>query len=82
MGVDNLKAILKGNLETIAPLRRPVIKFTAGWGRSYIPPQQSTRDLIAYYKQVSNPGIIVNQSILLEDDSIRRGTQLHRYLKD
>jgi amidophosphoribosyltransferase len=80
--IDTLKARLKDSLERIAPLRRPVIKFTAGWGRSYIPPQQSTRDLIAYYKQVANPGIIANQSIVLVDDSIRRGTQLRRYLRD
>lgn len=82
MDVDNLKSIFKESLEMIAPLRRAVIKFTAGWGRSYIPPQQSTRDMIAYYKQVSNPGIIMNQSIVLVDDSIRRGTQLRRYLNE
>ena len=63
-------------------MRRPVIKFTAGWGRSYIPPQQSTRDLIAYYKQVPNSQMIPNQSIVLVDDSIRRGTQLRRFLQD
>ncbi|MCP8311093.1 MAG: hypothetical protein L6N94_06315 [Candidatus Methylarchaceae archaeon HK01M] len=82
MDPNNLKSILAENLELIAPLRRPVIKYTPGWGRSYIPPKQSTRDLIAYYKQVPNPSIILNQSILVVDDSIRRGTQLHRYLKD
>jgi amidophosphoribosyltransferase len=81
MDAPTFKAILTDTLKTIAPLRRPVIKFTAGWGRSYIPPQQSTRDMIAYYKQVANPEIISNQSIVLVDDSIRRGTQLQRYLK-
>jgi len=79
---SNLKANLMESLKSIVPLRRPVIKFTAGWGRSYIPPQQSTRDLIAYYKQVSNPHMMLNQSIVLVDDSIRRGTQLHEFLKD
>ena len=82
LDAENLKNAFKESLEMIAPLRRAVIKFTAGWGRSYIPPQQSTRDMIAYYKQVSNPEIISNQSIVLVDDSIRRGTQLHRYLND
>jgi amidophosphoribosyltransferase len=82
ISTDKLKSDLTEILESIAPLRRPVIKFTAGWGRSYIPPQQSTRELIAYYKQVSNPQIIQDQSIVLVDDSIRRGTQLKRYLKD
>jgi amidophosphoribosyltransferase len=82
MAVDQLKATLRDSLAMMAPLRRPVIKFTAAWGRSYIPPQQSTRDMIAYYKQVANPGIIRDQSIVLVDDSIRRGTQLQRYLTD
>jgi len=79
---DELKDDLTETFESMAPLRRPVIKFTAAWGRSYIPPQQSTRELVAYYKQVSNPQIIRDQSIVLVDDSIRRGTQLKRYLKD
>ena len=79
---DELKVDLTETLESIAPLRRPVLKFTAAWGRSYIPPKQSTRELVAYYKQVSNPQIIQDQSIVLVDDSIRRGTQLKRYLND
>ncbi len=78
--LDQLKATLRDSLTKMTPLRRPVIKFTAGWGRSYIPPQQSTRDMIAYYKQVANPRIIQDHSIVLVDDSIRRGTQLQRYL--
>jgi len=82
IGSDELAARLREHLRSIAPLRRPVIKFTAGWGRSYIPPQQSTRDLIAYYKQVPNSQLISNQSIVLVDDSIRRGTQLRRFLRD
>jgi amidophosphoribosyltransferase len=82
MDIPDLKRTLLKNLKSIAPLRRPVIKFTPAWGRSYIPPQQSTRDRIAYYKQVSNPQMITNQSIALVDDSIRRGTQLRRFLRD
>jgi amidophosphoribosyltransferase len=82
INTDELRSNLNETLESIAPLRRPVIKFTAGWGRSYIPPQQSTRELVAYYKQVSNPHLIRDQSIVLVDDSIRRGTQLKRYLKE
>jgi amidophosphoribosyltransferase len=82
MDISDFKRMLLKNLKSIAPLRRPVIKFTPAWGRSYIPPQQSTRDRIAYYKQVSNPQMITNQSIALVDDSIRRGTQLHRFIKD
>ncbi|MDQ1281060.1 MAG: amidophosphoribosyltransferase [Thermoproteota archaeon] len=47
-----------------------------------MPPQQSTRDLIAYHKQAPNPHMILNQSIVLVDDSIRRGTQLRKFVQD
>lgn len=69
-------------LDLIAPLRRPLIKYTPGWGRSYIPPVQRRRELIAKYKQVPNPQMIKGKSIILVDDSIRRGTQLQNLLKD
>ncbi len=69
-------------LELIAPLRRPLIKYTPGWGRSYIPPVQRTRELIAKYKQVPNPQLIEGKSIILVDDSIRRGTQLQNLLRE
>ncbi len=69
-------------LELAAPLRRPVVKYTPGWGRSYIPPVQSKRDLIARYKQVPNPQIIRGNSLILVDDSIRRGTQLKDLLRE
>ncbi|MEJ5327299.1 MAG: amidophosphoribosyltransferase [Candidatus Bathyarchaeia archaeon] len=69
-------------LELVAPLRRPLIKYTPGWGRSYIPPVQRKRELIAKYKQVPNPQMIKGKSIILVDDSIRRGTQLQNLLRD
>ena len=69
-------------LEQVAPLRRPMIKYTPGWGRSYIPPVQRKRELIAQYKQVPNPQIITDKKIILVDDSIRRGTQLQNLLRD
>lgn len=77
-----LRARLVKRMKAIVPVRRPVVKYTAGWGRSYIPPHQSTRDVIAYYKQVANPEMIAGQSIILVDDSIRRGTQLRRFIKE
>jgi amidophosphoribosyltransferase len=82
--IDNgiLRTRLIERMKSIVPVRRPVIKYTAGWGRSYIPPRQSTRNVIAYYKQVANPGMVSNQSIILVDDSIRRGTQLRRFIKE
>jgi len=69
-------------LDLVAPLRRPLIKYTPGWGRSYIPPVQRKRELVAKYKQVPNPQIIKDKNIILVDDSIRRGTQLHNLLRE
>jgi amidophosphoribosyltransferase len=69
-------------LDLVAPLRRPLVKYTPGWGRSYIPPLQKKRDLVAKYKQVPNPQIIKGKRIILVDDSIRRGTQLENLLRE
>ncbi|MHA2407956.1 MAG: amidophosphoribosyltransferase [Candidatus Ranarchaeia archaeon] len=69
-------------MDLVAPLRRPLIKYTPGWGRSYIPPVQRRRELIAKYKQVPNPQMIRGKSIILVDDSIRRGTQLQNLLRE
>lgn len=71
---------VNNTLDLVAPLRRPLVKYTPGWGRSYIPPVQRKRELIAKYKQVPNPQMIKGKSIILVDDSIRRGTQLHDLL--
>jgi len=69
-------------MDLLAPLRRPLIKYTPGWGRSYIPPVQRRRELIAKYKQVPNPQMIKDKRIILVDDSIRRGTQLQNLLRE
>jgi amidophosphoribosyltransferase len=69
-------------MDLVAPLRRPLIKYTPGWGRSYIPPVQRRRELIARYKQVPNPQMIRGKRIILVDDSIRRGTQLQDLLRE
>ena len=77
---EELKKRITDALDLVAPLRRPMVKYTPGWGRSYIPPVQRKREIIARYKQVPNPQMIRGKSILLVDDSIRRGTQLHNLL--
>jgi len=82
LGAKELEKIINHVLELVAPLRRPLIKYTPGWGRSYIPPVQRKRELIAKYKQVPNPQIIKGKSIILVDDSIRRGTQLQDLLRE
>ncbi|HII85671.1 TPA: amidophosphoribosyltransferase [Candidatus Bathyarchaeota archaeon] len=79
---EELEKKIVAALDLVAPLRRPLVKYTPGWGRSYIPPVQRKRELIARYKQVPNPQMIRGKSIVLVDDSIRRGTQLHNLLDE
>jgi amidophosphoribosyltransferase len=66
-------------LESKIPFRRPLIKYTPGYDRSYTPPSQKTRDLIAKMKLIPIKDIIEGQRIILCDDSIVRGTQLKNY---
>lgn len=80
IGSQEVEKRISEALDLVAPLRRPLVKYTPGWGRSYIPPVQRRRELIARYKQVPNPQMIRGKSIVLVDDSIRRGTQLHDLL--
>ena len=61
------------------PYRRPLVKYTPGYGRSYTPPSQETRDQIALMKLIPNEDIIKGMSIVLCEDSIVRGTQLRNY---
>jgi amidophosphoribosyltransferase len=66
-------------MEAKIPLRRPLVKYTPGFDRSYTPPSQEIRDLIAKMKLIPIPDIIKGKSIVLCDDSIVRGTQLKNY---
>jgi len=61
------------------PYRRVLIKYTPGYGRSYTPPSQEIRDLVAKMKLVPVPEIIRGKRIVICDDSIVRGTQLKNY---
>ncbi len=58
------------------PFARPFIKYTPTWPRSFMPTNQSQRNLIARMKLVPVEALIRNKSLLLIDDSIVRGTQL------
>lgn len=58
------------------PYRRPLVKYTDGYGRSYTPPSQKIRDQIAAMKLVPVKDVIKNEKIVICDDSIVRGTQL------
>ncbi len=58
------------------PYARPFIKYTPTWPRSFMPTNQSQRDLIARMKLIPVQALIEDKKLLLIDDSIVRGTQL------
>ena len=58
------------------PFARPFIKYTPTWPRSFMPTQQSQRNLIARMKLIPVHKLIKDKSLLMIDDSIVRGTQL------
>jgi len=68
--------------ESGIPYARPIVKYTPSWPRSYMPTEQSTRDLIANMKLIAIPELIRGKRIVMCDDSIVRGTQLRRMTKD
>ncbi len=61
------------------PYRRPLVKYTPGYGRSYTPPSQEIRDLVATMKLIPIKEVICGNRIILCEDSIVRGTQLKNY---
>lgn len=62
--------------ESGIPFARPFIKYTPTWPRSFIPTNQSQRNLIARMKLIPVDALIRDKKLLLIDDSIVRGTQL------
>ena len=66
-------------MESGKPYRRPLVKYTPGYGRSYTPPSQETRDTIARMKLIAIEDIIKGNRIVICDDSIVRGTQLKNF---
>ena len=66
-------------MESGKPFRRPLVKYTPGYGRSYTPPSQKMRDLIAKMKLVAIREIIEGNRVVICDDSIVRGTQLKNF---
>jgi amidophosphoribosyltransferase len=58
------------------PFRRPFAKYTPTWARSFMPQDQSTRDLVARMKIIPIKELIQGQRLLFCEDSIVRGTQL------
>ncbi len=66
-------------MESKRPYRRPLVKYTPGYGRSYTPPSQETRDLVAKMKLIPIRSIIENNRLVVCEDSIVRGTQLKNF---
>ena len=58
------------------PYRRAIVKYTPTWPRSFTPPNQKTRDLVAKMKLIPNKKLLEGKRVIFCDDSIVRGTQL------
>jgi amidophosphoribosyltransferase len=58
------------------PFRRPFVKYTPTWARSFMPQNQDIRDQVARMKLIPIREIIQGRSLLFCEDSIVRGTQL------
>jgi len=61
------------------PYRRPLVKYTPGYGRSYTPPSQDIRNLVATMKLSAIKDVISGNRMVICDDSIVRGTQLKNF---
>ena len=62
--------------EAKVPFRRPYVKYTPTWPRSFMPQDQSVRDLVARMKLIPIRELIQDKRLLFCEDSIVRGTQL------
>jgi amidophosphoribosyltransferase len=62
--------------ESGVPYRRPFVKYTPTWPRSFMPQEQRVRDLVAKMKLIPVRDIIDGKRLLFCEDSIVRGTQL------
>lgn len=58
------------------PYQRAFCKYTPTWPRSFMPANQTMRDLVAKMKLIPNKAILKDKKVLFCDDSIVRGTQL------
>lgn len=58
------------------PYRRPFVKYTPTWPRSFMPQEQRVRDLVARMKLIPIKELVQGNRLLFCEDSIVRGTQL------
>lgn len=64
------------SIEKHIPFKRPYVKYTPTWPRSFMPQNQEMRDLVAKMKLIPIKALINGKRIVFCDDSIVRGTQL------
>lgn len=62
--------------ESRVPFGRPFIKYTPTWSRSFMPQDQSIRNLVARMKLIPIKELVEDKRLLFCDDSIVRGTQM------
>lgn len=62
--------------ESNLPYRRPFVKYTPTWPRSFMPQDQRVRDLVARMKLIPIREFIEGRKLMFCEDSIVRGTQL------
>ncbi len=67
--------------EAKIPFSRPFVKYTPTWPRSFMPQDQSIRDIVAKMKLVPIKELIKDKRLLFCEDSIVRGTQLRKTIK-
>jgi amidophosphoribosyltransferase len=63
-------------VEAGIPYRRPFVKYTPTWPRSFMPQDQAIRNLVARMKLIPVRELITGKRLLFCEDSIVRGTQL------
>jgi amidophosphoribosyltransferase len=62
--------------ESGLPFKRPFVKYSPTWARSFMPQSQEVRDLVARMKLIPIRELIAGRRLLFCEDSIVRGTQL------
>lgn len=62
--------------ESGVPYGRPFVKYTPTWSRSFMPQDQTIRNLVARMKLIAIPELVKGKRMLFCDDSIVRGTQM------
>ena len=67
--------------EANLPYRRPFVKYTPTWPRSFMPQEQRVRDLVARMKLIPVEELIEGNRLLFCEDSIVRGTQLNDIIR-